>query len=151
MKKRVLAILLTTIVLIGSGNGLKYAYAANTSDEPFRFVVADNKGTFGKVNPRDKQNSTKVYVKVDSSPDLYTQVRTYGDRNTGKFYNETKSGTAVLRRGVPSSITNYCYEHRKANCSYVLVQIGLRSNSASKGGVQGVWSPDSTRNYTVVN
>ncbi|HIT89643.1 MAG TPA: hypothetical protein IAC41_04395 [Candidatus Merdenecus merdavium] len=52
---------------------------------------------------------------------------------------------------MPSSITNYCYENKKSNYTYVLAQVSFRSNSSTTGSVKGVWSPDSTKNYTIVN
>lgn len=58
---------------------------------------------------------------------------------------------ATVKKGVPSSITNYCYEHKKSNYTYVLAKVGFKSSSSVTGSVEGVWSPDSTKNYTIVN
>lgn len=97
------------------------------------------------------QNDSKVYVNISSSPSKYIQVRAYGSRNTSSFYNETVGTTATVQRGIASSITNNIYEHKKSNYTYVLARVGFRSGSSSKGYVVGVWSPDSTKNYTIVN
>ena len=45
----------------------------------------------------------------------------------------------------------YCYEHKKSNYTYVLAKVGFKSSSSVTGSVEGVWSPDSTKNYTIVN
>lgn len=96
-------------------------------------------------------DALEVYVNITASPTKYTRVQTYGNRNTTSFYNETKGTYATVQKGVPSSITNYCYEHKKSNYTYVLAKVGFKSNSSATGYVKGYWSPDSTRNYTIVN
>lgn len=137
--------------IMGATGNTMPVFAANVSDTPYTINVQSSSGSFRGVQERDKQNNTKVYVNISSSPTLYTQVRTYGNRNTTTFYNETKGTTATVKRGVPSSITNYCYENKKSNYTYVLAQVRFRSNSSTTGAVTGVWSPDSTKNYTIVN
>lgn len=125
--------------------------AANTSDTPYTISVEASTGSYRRVQERDKQNNTKVYVNITKSPTKYTRVQTYGNRNTTSFYNETKGIYATVQKGVPSSITNYCYEHKKSNYTYVLAKVGFKSNSSTTGDVKGYWSPDSTKNYTIVN
>ena len=143
--------LLTAAAIMAGSLGTIPVYAANTSDTTYKIYVESLSGSFRGVSERDKQNNSKVYVNISSSPTLYTQVKTYGNRNTETWYNETKNTTAAVKRGVPSSITNYCYEHRAPNHTYVLAKVRFRSSSSITGYVQGVWSPDSTRNYTIVN
>lgn len=102
------------------------------------------------VNPREKRTSTKVYVYITKAPTKYINVQVLGNRNTASsWYNETKGTTAKVTKGVKSSITNYAYENRGANNTYVLVK--LKVSTADSGTISGVWSPDSTQNYTVVN
>lgn len=151
IRKMTTGILVAATIMSGVAGNVTPVFAANTSDTPYRINVETSSGSFKGVQERDKQNDSKVYVNISASPTLYTQVRTYGNRNTNTFYNETNGTTATVKRGVPSSITNYCYEHRKPNYTYVLATVKFRSNSAATGAVEGVWSPDSTRNYTVVN
>lgn len=125
---------------------------ADTEDKPYTINVETSAGSFKQTGSYQKENSTKVYVKISTSPTRYTQVRTYGNRNTSQFYNETKGTTATVEQGVPSSITNYIYENRNKAYTYVLAKVGFRSSSSViPGTVIGVWSPDSTRNYTIVN
>lgn len=149
MKKKLMASMLMMGMLLTSPTIT--GYAANTSDTIYRVNVNTATGDFKTVQERDKQNNSKVYVKVTSSPYKYVHVQTHGNRNTSTYYNETVGVTATVQRGVASSITNYCYEHKKSNYTYVLVRLKLRSGSSSTGWVEGVWSPDSTKNYTVVN
>lgn len=143
--------LLAAVAMIGTLGSAMTVMAANTSDTEYRINVESSSGAFKGVMERDKQNDSKVYVNIYSAPTQYTQVRTYGNRNSSVFYNETGGTTAVVKRGVQSSITNYCYENRKSNYTYVLTQVRFRSNASTTGTVTGVWSPDSTKNYTVVN
>lgn len=148
-KKKVMSLLIAICMMLGI---VLPVSAANTSDTPYRIYVNSSSSSFKKVLERDKQNNTKVYVHIEASPTKYTQTRVYGDRNTGSvFYNETKNGLAKILRNEESSVTNYIYENKKSNYTYVLATIGFRSNSSKTGYVEGVWSPDSTRNYTVVN
>lgn len=150
-RKKILAILAATIMVTTIGETVP-VMAANTADTTYRVTVESSMGVFKSVLERDKQNNSKVYVNISTSPTLYTRVRVYGSRNTSVFYNETRGTTAVVQKGVPSSITNYCYENRKPNFTYVLTKVGFRSSSSSiSGPVEGVWSPDSSREYTVVN
>lgn len=144
--------LLTAAAIMAGSLGVVPVYAANTSDTTYRIYINASSDDFRGVTARDKQNDSKVYVKIDTSPTLITQVRTFGNRNTSSFwYNETRGATAYVERGVPSSITNYCYENRAIGHTYVSTMLGLRSSSSITGYVEGVWSPDSTKNYTVVN
>ena len=75
--------------------------------------------------------------------------QTYGATSeNGAGTNKTKGGTVYIEKDDPSSITNYIKED---GFSYAY----LRVNSADEDGMgytaRGVWSPDSSRNYHVVN
>ncbi len=136
--KRTAAILAAATVMMGTVGSTVQVLAANVKDATYSIYVNSSSGSFKEVASRDKQNSTKVYVKLDSAPSLYTQVRVYGNRNTSGFYNETKGTTARVQRGVASSITNYCYENRNSNYTYVLAKLKFRSGSSATGTVAGV-------------
>lgn len=151
-KKVITRMLMAICVMAGMAGSVVSVSAANVSDTEYKIYVNASSGTFRKEKARDKQNNTKVYVHITESPTKYTQTRVYGDRNTESiFYNETKGGLAKVLRNQKSSITNYIYEFRIPDTPTVLAKIGFRSNSSKTGYVSGVWSPDSTRNYTVVN
>lgn len=149
--KKFTGILATTMIMANTIGRSVPVMAANTSDTIYRINVESSTGSYKRVQERDKQNNTKVYVNITASPTQYTRVQTYGNRNTTSFYNETKGTYATVKKGVPSSITNYCYEHKKSNYTYVLAKVGFKSSSSVTGSVEGVWSPDSTKNYTIVN
>lgn len=141
---------MAAILCIGSVTNIQ---AANTGDAYFNFVINTLDGYFtkGTITSRQKENTSKVYVYITKSPDLYTQVRTWGNRNTSRNYLETVgSPYAVVRRGIKSSITNTIYENRKPGHTSVGCHIDMRTD-VSTGRLYGCWSPDSTRNYTVVN
>lgn len=151
LMKKITGLFSMTIILAAvCGNAVMVH--ADTQDKPYTISVEISSGSFKQTVAYDKENSTKVYVKINTSPTRYTQVRTFGSRNTSQFYNETAGTTAVVEQGVPSSITNYIYEHRNTRYAVVPAKVGFRSNSSVvPGTVIGVWSPDSTRNYTIVN
>ena len=132
------------------GNAIP-AYAANVTDTTYEVNVSSSSGLFTQVSPRDKHNNSKVYVNISESPYTYVHVRVYGNRNGVIYHNETVGTTATVKKGVASSITNNCYEHKADGESTVLAKVGFRSASSLTGKVKGVWSPDSTKNYTVVN
>lgn len=102
------------------------------------------------VNPREKRNSTKVYVHITKAPTKYINIRVLGSRNTASsWYDEAKGITVKVTKGIESSITNYAYENRGANNTYVSVK--LKVSTDKSGTIEGKWSPDSTKNYTIVN
>lgn len=151
INKKVSAVLAAAI-LASSFSGAAPVKAANVQNKDIKKVkVENNTGNSVKAGEATKENSTKVYLNITSSPSLYMQVRTYGNRNGILYFNETKGTTATVRRSVESSITNYVYEHRKAGNNTVGCMLKLRSNTKTAGEVNGYWSPDSTKNYKVVN
>lgn len=127
--------------------------AANTGDKVISTNIqksgSDTK--FVYTNGYVKYNSTKVYVYLTTTPYRYVQVITESDGSSSgvKYTNETV-GKAVVEKGVKCSVTNNCFEHRPTGAQTVLVRLGLKSED-SAGYVYGVWSPDSSKNYTIVN
>ena len=149
--KKFVGILTAAAIITGTVGSVIPTYAANVTDSKYEINVKSSSGSFVQVDPRDKQNDSKVYVNISSSPYKYVHVRVYGNRNGIFYHNETVGTTATVQKGVASSITNNCYEHWATGKSTVLAKVGFRSGSSLTGKVVGVWSPDSTRNYTVVN
>lgn len=151
INKKVSAVLAAAI-LASSFSGAVPVNAANVKDNPIeKLKVEKNTGDFRKAGESYKENNTKVFLNITSSPTKYVQVRVFGNRNGLLYFNETKGTTATVTRTVKSSITNYVYENRKSGYNTVDCMIKLRSGSQTAGDVTGYWSPDSTRNYTVVN
>lgn len=91
------------------------------------------------------------YVYLTQTPSTWTWVRAYGDRGTAGTckYNETVGSQAKVQKGVKSSVRSNVYENA-TNKNNVKCQIKLKAGSGSNA-VIGYWSPDSTRQYTVVN
>jgi len=118
--------------------------AAETRDEYYSFEAVMSEEY--KTTPRQKTNTTQVYM-------YYTKglktlwVKTYGVSTQGKYFNQTKHGTAYVDKGVKSQIRNYIYEagYRKASIGMLPV-MHERSDY-----IYGCWSPDSQGSYTIVN
>lgn len=147
-KKSLVALMLSMVMMLSFGS----TAFASTEDKAFNFTVDAGDGVFkkGNVVSRSKDTDTKVYVYLTSAPYAYIQVQTWGRRNTATtYYNETVGGSyATIMNGIPCSVTNNIFEN--AGYQRTFAYIKLRS-AGSAGAVSGVWSSDSTRNYTVVN
>ena len=142
MRKKLVAMCMAAMMALGA---TAPAYAANTSDTEYEFYIT---ATYKRTEAREKTNTTKVYTCYDQGPSqLAFQVwGSNGRSSTGT--NATTGSKVYINRGVKTSITNMVKEW---GYSYAY----LRVNSADESGVglvaHGVWSPDSTRNYNVVN
>lgn len=104
-------------------------------------------GKEGESSTRNKENTTKVYVYYEKGmPQV--KVRTYGVSSSGTSVNKTNGGAAYVGRNDHSSISNGIYE-----AGYRHAKLGLTSTQSQYYGylVDGVWSPDSSKNYKVVN
>ena len=147
-RKICLALLLATSLIIPSAGA---AYAANTTDTEFKFNLSFWGPKTAETEYRIKYNTTKVYfyvIKNDvSSP---VKLYTYGAKNKNGLGvgNDTKDGVALLsaKRTGKFSISNNVREHRKSH-----VKIRVELDGSIGGSMVGLWSPDSTRNYTVLN
>jgi len=141
--KKVIAMLLAGVMLMST---VPVFAEPNTSDTHYTVWTSDG-GYEKKIPVRRKTNTTKVYTRVDSSPQYTMQVRVYGYLN-GQYINKTKDGYAYVDRGTNSSITNFIYE-----AGYRQASIAFRCTGGENyyGYASGIWSPDSTQNYKVVN
>ena len=140
--KKVIGMLLAGVILMSTVP----VFAGNTNNTGY-YVWTSGAGAEQKIHHRPKQNTTKVYTRVDKSPQYTMQVRVYGYLN-GQYINKTAGGHTYVDRKVDSSITNGIYE-----AGYRRASIAFRTTGGENyyGYASGVWSPDSTRNYTVVN
>ena len=142
MRKKLVAMCMAAMMALGAAAP---AYAANTSDMEYEFYIT---ATYKRTPGREKTNTTKVYTYYYDGP-WHLAFQTYGATSeNGAGTNKTKGGTVYIEKDDPSSITNYIKED---GFSYAY----LRVNSADEDGMgytaRGVWSPDSSRNYHVVN
>lgn len=143
MKSKVLSLAMAlAIALTGIVGFADVVNAANTKDEPFSFYNANTSGT---TDWRDKNNSTKVYVYPKSGPNLYYTV--YGRKSaTGSQTGNKRSNRVVVPQGVQGSITNYVNENSENQA-----RLKLERTAVGYVVTSGVWSPDSTKNYTIFN
>ncbi len=140
MKKRLLTfMMMATLVLSGiCGMGMSVS-AANTEDRPYSM---DNRNETGTTSWRDKNNNTKVYVLPQSGPILRYRVR--GRKGQGN--GEPCSNWAKIPNGKQASITNYVREKGLNEA-----RLKMERTMYAQAWTKGVWSPDSTRNYTIYN
>lgn len=117
------------------------ANAANTTD---RRYVFNNANEYGYSDWRDKTDDSKVYVHPTSGPDIYYVVM--GANSTSTTTGNLYSNTHLIKLGIQASITNTVNESDR-----IYARLRFRRKNASNVSTQGVWSPDSTQNYTVYN
>ena len=136
MKTLVASLLVVTTVCLGMFSS---AFAGNTQDTNYQF---HNTNTRGTTDGRPKNDTTKVYVHPTSGPALTYSVR--GANNADGDGVIVVSGSFTIYNGTQASITNRVYEEGKP-----YAQLHFERTVYADAWTYGVWSPDSTRNYTV--
>ncbi len=140
MKKKILTLVMTAMLVVSGVCGMEMSVsAANTEDKPYSM---DSRNATGTTSWRDKNNTTKVYVNPQSGPLLSYQVQ--GRKDGGAKMN--CSSLVRIPNGVQGSITNSVRENGKNEA-----RLYLKSTVYAQAWTKGVWSPDSTRNYTIYN
>lgn len=141
MKKKLIMLALAGMMGVSTFGGIALtASAANVEDKPFTF---DNRNSTGNSEWRDKNDTTKVYVYPTAGPKIfYTVQGMNGQYGTAR----DRSNVVAIPQGVQGSITNQVREKGddRARLKYQRITTGYVTTS-------GVWSPDSTRNYTIFN
>lgn len=138
MKKIVKIAIAAVIVVSASLGGVSTSVmAANTADSAYAF---HNSSEVGYCSWRDKNDSSKVYVHPTSGPAIYYTVQGSKNRSTAA----DRSGSFLISVNVQASITNSVSEKHE---SYARLKFKRRLYASEV--TRGVWSPDSTRNYTV--
>ena len=139
MKEKSIVVLFTLVLAISGLIGFStFVSAGNTTDTSYQFY---NTNSVGHTEGRLKENSTKVYIHPTSGPALRYTVPGFGgiewtDRsNSHVVYNDTKA-----------SFTNYVYENNEA-----YARLTMERTQTAYQYTYGVWSPDSTKNYTIYN
>lgn len=135
-KKIVSTMLVAMVLCTGMFSSV---FAGNVRDESYTF---HNTNTSGNSTWREKTDSTKVYVYPTSGPELEYTVQGANDGYGNGSINV--SGTHRISNGVQGSITNNVYERGKP-----WARIHFTRTTYANTNTYGVWSPDSTRNYTV--
>ncbi len=142
MKKAILVALVTIAVaasgIAGFAGKAKADGYGNTSDTEYYFY---NTSPNGYSIAREKRNTSKVYVHPIGGPALkynvegfHSSINTWMDR----------SNSFVIGSGIQASITNYVYENGERSA-----RIGFVRQSYVPLQSFGLWSPDSSRNYTI--
>ena len=143
LRKTVATIAMTVMLSVTAVVGMGFnAKAANTGDSPFSYNSANGSGT---TEWRDKTDTTKVYVYPTSGPAIRYSVlgQNYGQAATTY---QICSNNVRIPLGVQGSITNHVYES-----GYRRAKLRMTREKHQNLNTSGVWSPDSTRNYTVFN
>lgn len=158
--KRVLTLLLLAATLVSAL--AMTAYAANTTPEEFD-VYVQIMNDFADVARRRKENKTTVYFYPETSTPVVTgnlqpirtlHVSVYGSAdapgvssaNFTQVNGEIKA-YVTCRVGTQYSIYNTVKE---AGYTYAYLRIANGNDSTTVPTiVEGVWSPNSTRTYTV--
>ena len=155
--KRILALLLAAAALVSLMTVI--AYAANTMDSEFLIGVAGH-GNYIELPARQKENSTAVYfyTKTASGVNNLQRSNTFHVTVWG-YSNETLTNSAnftivdgrivpyvTCRVGTKYSISTTAYH---AGYPYVALKIDNGNPDITNTTVvSGVWSPDSTKEYT---
>lgn len=113
------------------------AIAGNTLDKSFSYSHKTKQGT---TVWRDKYDDTKVYVHPISGPKTNYRVQGLSVDMQVNY----RSKVVAIPTGVEASITNYVYENDD-----IQARLRMTRSSYQNKITRGVWSPDSTRNYSV--
>lgn len=103
------------------------------------------KKSLGSCEWRTKNNATKVYVYPTAGPKIYYEANGRKKNSiTGQYEKFAGSYSYAIPTGTQGSITNWINEKGGTEARLVMSRI-----SYSRLDTSGVWSPDSTRNYTI--
>ncbi len=141
MKTKLLTMMLVfSMVITGAASFTSVVSAANTSNKPYAF---SNGNSTGQSEWCAKENTTKVYVYPQSGPKIRYTVYGRKDSSGGGV---PCSNQVAIPLGVQGSITNQVREN-----GYNMAKLKFERITYAQVDTKGVWSPDSTRNYTIYN
>ena len=142
MKKAILVALVTIAVaasgVAGFAGKAKADGYGNTSDTEYSFR---HSYSYGNSIAREKRNTTKVYVHPTGGPAIKYNVEGFHS-STNTWMD--RSNSFVIGAGIQASITNYVYENGERSA-----RLGFVRQSYVPLRTFGLWSPDSSRNYTI--
>lgn len=141
MKKRIAKIICAAVLVALTFSGTTMlSSAANTVDKPFSF---DNRNTSTTSSWREKQDYSKVYVYPKAGPKIYYTVQ----GKTGEYGSvANRSNIVAIPQGVQGSITN---QVKESGNDYA--RLKFKRITTAYVITSGVWSPDSSRTFTVFN
>lgn len=117
---------------------------ANTTNRKFYFTFSKSGATSNGGESRRKDNTAPVYIRA--AVKKCDRCRVYVDRWTGsKWENVVEKSRATLK-----------YANKDCSIRVLSKAQGYKVRltgwaDSTKGDVSGVWSPDSTRTYAVIN
>ncbi len=117
-----------------------YAYG-NVTDTQYMYHNAG--AATMNTSGRAKLDATKVYIHPTSGPELKYTVQGYDNSHTPSTW-ENRSSTHQVSTGVKASFTNFVYENGNPTA-----RLHMEKTQSVSIYTVGVWSPDSTRNYTI--
>lgn len=136
-----MAMMLSVTAVVGFGTNAKAA-AGNTGNKQYSYSNID---PIGSCEWRTKNNATKVYVYPTAGPKIYYEANGRKKNSiTGQYEKIAGSYSYAIPTGTQGSITNWINEKGGTEARLVMSRI-----SYSRLDTSGVWSPDSTRNYTI--
>lgn len=144
MKKRFYMFLLAGAIFTGCFPST--AKAANTVDTEWRFTVTS---TYSRTAARAKEDSTSIYIRLDTAPDGYVRAMAEGymptSYGTYTWQNKTWNVSSVVVPIGRWRIRQTIYEHGGRSARLAIARY-------SKDGIaSGVWSPDCLGSYTSLN
>ena len=141
---------LVALAALGVVASPAWATGGNTTDTSYSFSLTNNPIVYRHTEQRPKYTDSTVYVKADTmtcSPGVYYATCSW-TLNFDAFSNNTKDGYAYMPqtlKGYNCNIRNYVYENGWPGC-------GLWARTAGTNGIlAGVWSPDASGVWNVLN
>ncbi len=163
MNKKIITRLKTGAVMFAVAGAMAFSGAAGAAGTAFanpNGIATCNNEVIGEPNTNDttyahsnnnsvsyskfryKYNTTKVYIHPTDGPMLYYRVQgAYTAGGSGLANRSEAYGVPV---GVQASFTNYVNENHN-----MYARLKMRHSVTQPIDSKGVWSPDSTRNYTI--
>lgn len=147
---RCITSVMAVLTILASGN-LAFAADGNTADTDITSYTLSSTEKY--TDCRSKNNDTPLYMYYTSGRQDAVRVSAYGaysrSASSKYFYNETRYNSKSVSYvyvpiNVKSSIRSLIYEN-----GYGYAALGIRSLVNKTDTITGVWSPDSTKVYTV--
>ncbi|MCM1179494.1 MAG: hypothetical protein NC347_04500 [Clostridium sp.] len=139
MKKRISFMILSAVMVLGCvmGNASLASAAGNVQNRKFTF---NSYVGMARTDWEDKKDTTKVYVYPQKGQPIYYTV---GGLKDGESYQCSQKFKLPME--TECSITNTV---REAGCTKARLRFDAITEKKNVT-TSGLWSPDSTKNYTV--
>ena len=145
--KRISALLLLLVVF--ASTFAICASAANTADHHFYHITINSTTDFVKLPPRDKEDTSAVYLyTTDSNEDLH-RTRVYGyDPDTNTYTNRTWVNRILVSYVNSRVDVKYSIHNNIRESGYTMAAIGFQGYYPFNYMIEGYWSSDSANHYT---